>query len=216
MDDEEIRPVIFVDPSVVSYMMHQCDEEDLIDLGNSWRSELLEQNSNCKEAAVFLPVNDNNAAGTDAFRIPGGGNHWSMLVIILTAKHDDKFSYFSFDISLHFDSCNRSNAEAAKCVVAKASKVLNYSPKCCGVCSCPSPQQSNGYDCGIFALGVAEALSEKSLPASSVGLGIIKYCEQELARFVEDNGGVKFATNMRAKIASDIRTLAKEKTSKYS
>eukprot|EP00980_Cylindrotheca_fusiformis_P002137 scaffold481_cov208-Cylindrotheca_fusiformis.AAC.3 len=67
---------LFMDPSVVSFFMHQCcDEEDLEDFRTNTK---LPTKGGGK---IFIPVND--TMRTDAnWMVPGGGTHWSLLLIV--------------------------------------------------------------------------------------------------------------------------------------
>ena len=70
------------------------------------------------------------------------------------------------------------------------------------VLECRTPQQRNGYDCGVFTLGFAEALSASD--------DFVKeHHEDILQSHVEENGGQeKFASGLRTQIGDDIRGLA--------
>jgi Ulp1 family protease len=73
------------------------------------------------------------------------------------------------------------------------------------VVECQTPQQRNGYDCGLFALGVAESLS------GSADDFVInkKNCENLLQNYFEKNGGhEEFALRLRKRIGDHIRELA--------
>ena len=215
--------LVFLDPAVVSYMMHQCDEEDLTDLGQSWSADIRRMSTGggadeCQPCGLFVPINDHNAAGSAAFQSVGGGNHWSMLLVILSySKEDLEGRKLAIDQMLHFDSHGRCNATAAKAVGAKIYQALSLhnndaaTPpnKKVTLTHCSTPQQNNGHDCGIFALGAAEALSESSLWQ---GEGIIaRDMENALMDFVSTLGGTAFAKKMRQKIGQDIRDLAATK-----
>lgn len=187
---------LFIDPSVVSYMMHQCDDEDVNDLENVWRLELNFAKDEPK--MIFLPINDAHAANGTEFRQPGGGNHWSMLVLII---HNSRSKF------LHFDSCRHSNHHASQTVAAKVSIVMQLVEEEPIVECCETPQQTNGYDCGIFAISTAEALSEMPVKLA-LDPTIQEDTEQALKHFVQEKGGInEFAKRKRRDIAMDIRNL---------
>ena len=212
-------PLVFLDPAVVSYMMHQCDEEDLAELGQSWSADMQRMSTGgaeeCQPCGLFVPINDHNAAGSAAFQSVGGGNHWSMLLVVLSCSTEgSEGRKFAVDQMLHFDSHGRCNATAAKAVGDKIYQALSLhnndaaTPpnKKAKLTHCSTPQQKNGHDCGIFALGAAEALSESSLWQGE------RIVAQDMENaLVHTLGGAEFAKNMRQKIGQDIRVLAATK-----
>ena len=181
------------------------------------RAELREQNSPHKRAMIFLPINDNNGAGADAFQRPGGGIHWSMLAVILLESNSCKSGEnldFKIDFCAHFDSSGHCNEGAAKAVATKLSRAIdsNCHSNSQDVVRCSTPQQNNGYDCGIFTLGFAEALSsETHIWAGTPVSGVIGDMEEAVKSFIAANGGAGFSKNMRSRIANDIRGLAAAK-----
>ena len=220
--DSRAHPLVFLDPAVISYMMHQCDEEDLADLGQSWSADIQRMSTGgageCQPCGLFVPINDHNAAGSAAFQSVGGGNHWSMLLGVLSCSIEGLEGYkLTIDQMLHFDSHGRCNATAAKAVGAKIYQALSLhnndaaSPpnKKVAVTHCSTPRQNNGHDCGIFALGAAEALSESSLWQGE--RIIAQDMENVRVDFVHTLGGGEFAGKMRQKIGQDIRELAATK-----
>ena len=74
-------------------------------------------------------------------------------------KGNEQLLYF------HFDSIQGNNLQAAGVVATKLERVLsaqdskNNSTTNVQVQECKTPQQANGYDCGIHVLAAAEALS---------------------------------------------------------
>lgn len=127
--------IVCLDPSVVSFLLLQADEEDAEELVIS-----LGINS-----AIWLvvPVNDN-----DSFT--ASSNHWSLLLYHIHSGH-----------SFHFDSLNDYNKKASIKVATKMETVLSggtftVNHKVVQVSGCP--QQDNGYDCGVFSLLFAECI----------------------------------------------------------
>jgi len=217
-------PLLFLDPAVVSYMMHHCDEEDLACLGQSWGADMQRmfgddppgEEGGCRLCSIFVPINDHNAANSVAFQSVGGGNHWSMLLVVQLScpKAGCKGRTFSVDQLLHFDSHGRCNATAAVAVGAKICQALSLNTSSNGVATprnkvtlthCKTPQQNNGHDCGIFTLGAAEALSVSSLWQGD--RIVAQDMENALLNFVT-TGGSEYAQKMRTKIGRDIRELA--------
>lgn len=98
---------------------------------------------------IFIPINDNN----DKFNL-NGGNHWSLLVYL--SKED---------IFLYYDSIKKrtSNLENAKKIAQKLRVLINgktYALKTLDnfIINSETPQQKNGYDCGVYVLAFTEIL----------------------------------------------------------
>ena len=72
------------------------------------------------------------------------------------------------------------------------------------VLECRTPQQRTGYDCGVFALGFADALFASD--------DFVKeHNEAVLQSHFEENGGhEQFVSGLRKQIGDDIRGLAAE------
>uniref|UniRef100_A0A7S4NIS5 Ubiquitin-like protease family profile domain-containing protein n=1 Tax=Odontella aurita TaxID=265563 RepID=A0A7S4NIS5_9STRA len=193
--------VLFLDPSVISFMMHQCDDDDLADLAQGWKLH--------QRKVVFVPVNDNHAASAHAFQIPGGGNHWSMMVVLIGMKNNSSSDMNEVKVKyLHFDSSVGCNERAARLVARRIQRAINlgsHAGEEAVVIECRTPQQNNGYDCGIFALGAAEALSDVSLLEGDL---MPQSFEMALASFVADCGAAGFAGYLRHAISNDIKKLA--------
>jgi hypothetical protein len=193
-------------------MMHQCDEDDLADLGQSWSTDLqrmVDDNNDSGDlyriCGLLVPVNDHNAAAELAV---GGGSHWSMLLVVLSHSKAGQRK-FSVDQLMHFDSHGRCNATAAKAVSSNICRAFSHKamappPNRVTLTHCSTPQQTNGHDCGIFALGAAEALSELWRGGKIAAHDV----ENALKSFVSASGGDEFAKKMRQKIGRDIRDLA--------
>jgi len=66
---------------------------------------------------------------------------------------------------------------------------------------CDTPKQSNNYDCGVFAIGFAEALTSNKytcITLNDTGTGT-DYNSSQLQQYFEDNGEHEtFASNLRA------------------
>ena len=185
----------FVDPSVLSFFMHQYDlqqnteddeeEEDILGIQNTCNAcNVLSDHSNNDGVLMFLPINDNYVSQT--WTIPGGGTHWSLLLLALNyEKNSDSSNTNSTNRSSrpipstmmfwHFDSsrtgcgysCNKKAAtEVARkiqqVVVGKQSTdstLLPPPPPPLQLIECSSmPQQQNGYDCGLYTLGAAKEI----------------------------------------------------------
>jgi sentrin-specific protease 8 len=93
---------------------------------------------------ILLAVNDNREVDTY-----GGGTHWSLLAFF----RGENISEGRF---VHYDSANGSNRRYAQ----QLANLL--SPELLGrrveIVSETSPQQMNGWDCGVYVLGLANTL----------------------------------------------------------
>mmetsp|Transcript_14938 Transcript_14938/g.32421 ORF Transcript_14938/g.32421 Transcript_14938/m.32421 type:complete len:303 (+) Transcript_14938:17-925(+) len=228
---------MFIDPSVLSFLMHQLTEDDedyddeLSNLNASWNlpkpptsvhqcdgmkklgKEALHAQKSTQthqRKRIFLPISDQFGASRSTFARPGGGYHWSLLLWEINT-HSDGFSASVGVDFHHFDSSRGYNASAAIAVAKKLLKVLGASmSKDDGVADvvevleCQTPQQRNGYDCGVFALGFTEALS------ASDDYGFVKEDHEALlqSHFEEKGGHGEFASGLRKQIGDDIRALA--------
>lgn len=177
---------LFFDPSVISFLMHQCtDEEDIHDFKEGYNNFV-----NIKK--MFVPINNDHAT---SHQRPGGGTHWSLLVVVLLEVRQDQRMYW------HFDSIRGNNFNAARAVANKFENVFGNSTAAEEVLECQTPQQENGYDCGIHVLAAAEALC---LVKSQ---DVVSH-EAALQEWVSKRES--FAIESRKSIASDIRKLAAE------
>lgn len=185
--------------------MHQLPEDDedyqdeLFNLGSSWK---LPADLSRERKRVFVPICDQFGASRNAFVRVGGGNHWSLLLWEIGRKEEGHVMSFR-----HFDSSSGFNQEAARSVARKLGDVLNSRNKNSTthsiVVECKTPQQYNGYDCGLMALGLAEALSLQPF-----GVGKSEQEKELHSQFELMGGKDKFASNLRKRIANDIRELA--------
>jgi hypothetical protein len=175
---------LYMDPSVISFLMHQCDDDDdLMDFGQGACQNF------CPDIdRLVIPINNHNAASRATWAVSNAGTHWSLLVMILfhppvatTESVDDD------DAScccLHMDSVqNSGNLNAARVVAGKiwearqvlmartsntasSSTCLLVKPssnhkKQVHVQECQNvPRQENGHDCGVHVLAAAEAISQ--------------------------------------------------------
>ena len=190
--------------------MHQCDEDDedfrgeISNLHRTWDL------SSKSYKRVFVPINDQFSQSHAAFTRPGGGSHWSLLLWTIASNNDIDLSIPTF---YHFDSSSGYNASAASAVSRKLMKVLHCNLPASSdeimfhVKECITPQQKNGFDCGVYLLGFAEGLTSvhDSAPAD--------HCCQEKyeAALQVATSGSDFASILRGKIAADIRGLISQR-----
>jgi len=224
---------LFLDPTVISFLMHQLDESDEDEVSSltlAWK--LPPPNNDAKQQQqqqheikrIFVPINDQHKSSHMAYT-PGqyaGGTHWSLLVIDIiitsTSEHKTKPEILFYS----FDSHRGYNISAAKAVANKMYSVIqqHYTSlqrdglSTVNVIDCEALQQNNDYDCGLYTLGFAEALlrhSNESVNGSNNGLLDEKAIESAFTSYMNDMGGkVNFASNLRRRIGDDIRKLALE------
>jgi len=235
---------LFLDPSVVSFLMHQLVDEDdedyedeLSNLRASWKlpelptetsaQETMQRHRYPKRKRIFIPISDQFGASRSTFARPGGGSHWSLLLWTINSTKETMNDGF-----YHFDSSSGYNAMAAQAVADKVHKVLCYGESSImpsktdngaannamrmEVVECITPQQGNGYDCGVFACGFAEALSSCASLSSSDDTIENENCKKRYesilkGHFDERGGQEEFAKGLRKSMSDDISMLAKKK-----
>jgi sentrin-specific protease 8 len=126
--------IAYMDPAVISFIMHQCDDLD------DFLFPAVER--------IVIPINDGHAPSSH-WSQPGRGSHWSLLVI----KNTD-------GIYWHLDSVSGCNRAAAYAVAEKCQQILGHCARSSSIVDVETPQQDNGYDCGLHALCAAELVSE--------------------------------------------------------
>lgn len=173
----------FLDPSVVSFFMHQCvDDEDIEDfVGNTFLPT---------SGKVFIPVNDNMAVGAD-WQNPHGGSHWSLLVVCISPVEVQFW---------HFDSIRGSgNKTAARDIATKMSD--SFFPKLPkrNVVDGKTPEQNNAYDCGVHMLAAAREFA-------TIESSELKVFESKLQQFVESRPD--FCSELRNEITEKILSLS--------
>lgn len=175
----------FMDPSVVSFFVHQCTDDDEI-------QEFVA--SFPRQGKILIPVNDSMTNRAGPWR---GGSHWSLLVVIVLANDpscssNDKKSHHFW----HFDSVrNSGNAKAVQTIAQKLGKHA-FGLSEVVVVEAATPQQSNGYDCGVHMLAAAQLFS---------GMGVmddLKAHETKLDQHTREHPN--FCHELRQFIANEI------------
>ncbi len=178
---------------------------------------------------IFIPICDQFGASKAEFAQPGGGRHWSMLLWEVIARYYPKGYHVQLISSFsHFDSSSQGyNSDAAWRVAKKIRRALRFSedddgfavwmegdPDMVNFAECFVPKQNNGYDCGVFALGFAEAISSASMqqlyPDGKIDRATTTEVHEAVVRaHFEANGGSEaYALRLRKRIGDDIRKLA--------
>ncbi|KAJ0266670.1 NEDD8-specific protease 1 [Hirschfeldia incana] len=127
------RTISLIPPSIAFWISNCPDTESLKDFMKPLR--LLDSD------LVILPVNDNLNV-----ELAEGGLHWSLLVYYREAN-----SFF------HHDSFMGSNRWSAKQLYKAVSPFLSDGDAVYRECS-DTPQQKNGYDCGVHLLATAQVI----------------------------------------------------------
>lgn len=215
----------FMDPSVLSYIMHQCDDDDLKDLYHSLSLH--------EKQYLFIPMNDGMDVSTDMWKRPGGGSHYSLLFVVTQCDTSDDSKKPSF---FHFDSSQHRNAHVARMVSQRIWELLNIkrpeqttfrSPSLDitkVIHECQTPQQRNGYDCGLYALKTIEALlmspdiTPNTLISTAGKTKILsmsefqKQCEDVVR--ISMTTTQNFANELKTQMVQDIRKLSQDYLSK--
>jgi hypothetical protein len=221
-----------LDPAVISFIMHQLDESDedyedeVSNLMSTWN---LEQQQ-CSIKRLFLPINDEYGSSSLSYtqgQQQASGSHWSLLLVDIvmsaaappvhtTQQHNNvtmpEIKFY------HCDSHRGYNQFAAHAVANKVKRVFlkHYSTgdndsTAANVTECQVPQQSNGFDCGLYTLGFAEALLRLSKDNPCGGNrnkndGLLKISiETSIASYMSEQ--INFASNLRKRIREDIQNL---------
>lgn len=95
---------------------------------------------------LLIPINDSENLCT----IGDGGTHWSTLIYEKVSK-----------LFYYYDSITNHNLSSAKLVANKMSSYLNNQNGHAKIIVIEGPQQSNGYDCGMYVICAVETLLAK-------------------------------------------------------
>ena len=186
---------IFFDPSVLSFLMHQCsDNDDLQDFASGY--------DEFKQARrIYFPINDTMRENSTAWSTPGSGTHWSLLVAVITTTGESTIIFH------HFDSIQGSeNLTAATAVASKWQRAFQFKradlTADVEISSIPVPRQRNGYDCGCHVLRTAQAIYQNTdLDADRVAL---RNC---VAKAIPNKDDDSLFLPFRREVANDILSL---------
>lgn len=209
-----------MDPSVLSYIMHQCDDDDLKETHISLSLQ--------EKRFLFIPINDGMDTSTDTWKRPGGGSHYSMLFVIANLSNVPQSEIF-----FHFDSCGVRNKNIATLVSQRIWKLLHIndlerteylSSDEILFHECRTPQQNNNYDCALYALKIVEilmvlphSLSTQFNMLTQTSKNISPSCLDEFKRVCEEivetslTSEPYFSQKLRQNMAMDVQSLSNKK-----
>ncbi|XP_076448194.1 sentrin-specific protease 8-like [Babylonia areolata] len=102
---------------------------------------------------VFLPINDNTNTNK------AGGSHWSLMVFV---RNKEEFR--------HYDSGHSANGLVAKELMDRLQPFLHASKRGSKFVEMDCPRQTNGYDCGMYVICMAEHLCRELCECYNVPL----------------------------------------------
>lgn len=219
----------FLDPAVVSFLMHYChDDSELIDFCKDVLLSLYcAGNEEYQHYHIFVPINDSYSYQSDSIQ-SNMGSHWSLLYlyVIVNTKGEEADSVPEPEVRvLHLDSSSERNLQVAMEVSQKLKNSIiltatlnekasekkkrkknddHYSiTEKVGI-----PQQSNGYDCGVYVLAFVQAISSYFHHKGETLTTLNSWRRQsiEAIRNITD----KEIQQLRKKIANDIRELCRD------
>lgn len=148
--------ILLVPPSIAFWLQNCPDDESL--------KAFVEPLNLSTRKMIFFPVNNN-----EDFTLAEGGSHWSLLVF-----------YREANVFVHHDSFRGSNRlygrrlyKSVALFAASSDSQTRYLEQEC------SPQQQNGYDCGLFVIAIARVLcscytSGETVDSHDLWLSVLK------------------------------------------
>lgn len=131
-------PDILLVPPSISFWITNCPDVESI-------KDFVKPLNLPEKKLVFFPVNDN----IDLTKAEGG-NHWSLLAFERNAN-----LYVHHDSSGGYNTCHAKRLYEAVVPHMESSNTAS----CGRFVECSStPQQENGYDCGLYVLAIARAI----------------------------------------------------------
>jgi len=176
-----------MDPSLISFFMHQCvDDDDIKD----FLSGLSLPDGDLR---LFVPVNDSMSDSSWT-----SGSHWSLLVCNRSRSSTEFW---------HFDSVKNSGNQLASQAVAEKLNQHIFHSSSAACLSAVTPEQKNGYDCGLHMLQAVKLFCPKD--GSN-----LKEHEAVLQSHIERNPD--FCSELRREIATKIIRLKKGENREFS
>lgn len=129
------QDILLVPPSI-SFWLTNCPNVDIL-------KEFLAPLNLPDKKLIIFPVNDNEDVNEAE-----GGAHWSLLAFERDAN-----------VFVHHDSCGGMNARHAKRLYKTVLGFMGTSSSGKYVECSSSPQQQNGYDCGLYVIAIASVIS---------------------------------------------------------
>lgn len=185
---------LLLDPSAVSFLMHQCNDDD--EMSEFASGYIFFRTSE----RLFIPVNDNMMPSSQ-WNVTGLGTHWSLLVLLLSKKQAKVSNQSCWEISpYHYDSIpGSSNGQAASAVSIKFCKLFQDCIKGTvalnSIHHCTCPYQVNGYDCGMHVLATTEVLLRTTCTEEEVGVKLKGIFDQNPL----------FCSDLRQRIVHDVQ-----------
>jgi hypothetical protein len=133
-DQHWLNLILMVDPALISFLKLQCDDDEE-------RAELAAGLGIDSKRWILAPVND-----CDSFS--AASSHWSLLLCNI-----------STGLMVHFDSNGQYNRNAGRETASLVSQLIGK-PASAPVrfIQAAVPQQTNGYDCGMYTVMFADRL----------------------------------------------------------
>ncbi|KAL4592223.1 hypothetical protein LXL04_005211 [Taraxacum kok-saghyz] len=129
------HPILLVPPSITFWIINCPDTDTLPDF--------LHPLNLPSKTLILFPVNNN-----DDVTLPEGGSHWSLLAFERTNN-----------VFVHHDSFNGLNNNHAKRLYERVVGYLGGGMNMIQyVDTVRTPQQVNGYDCGVYVLAIAKEI----------------------------------------------------------
>ena len=210
--------IIFLDPAVVAFLMHQCHDDDEY---QDFIQGACQGLTHDRVQALVVPINDTFLTNHQHWAVPGLGSHWSLLVLIKSSS----LSSSNIVNGYHFDSIGSSNhnlavAQAVADKILRAAAANNNASSSSWqqqkharvvVQACATPQQGNGYDCGVHVIAAAQAIAATTSGGDSSNDEARRAYETKLAQLLEKYDA---CWNLRQTLAARIRQLANAETTR--
>jgi len=135
---------LFMDPNMIFMIRFSESTEDLKDCMAPLKVG--------EKSMIFMPINDNNKIDS------AGGSHWALLVF---KRETGEFDYY--------DSSHLHNAKSARAIATKILPLLveDESQVQLKLVERHTPQQTNGYDCGLYVCTLSEYVAKKEVGQTS-------------------------------------------------